>query len=164
MPSPIHHCTTVAELQALVTRVVRVYPDLDERAVAAGGLIAANAVLPDPGYGTFRVGRPQDEPCRVDLYRDRCTCTDAVAPVAHGTRLCEHVIACLIVKHLAERAEALLSFRPFPPHGPAAAEGGCCSSSRQWLTRVVIGRACSLDYAPGEGAIWPAAAAPGPPL
>ena len=44
MPSPLSHCISLAELQALIIRAQRAYPQLDWRARAAGGLIAADAV------------------------------------------------------------------------------------------------------------------------
>jgi hypothetical protein len=122
MPSPIAQCTSLADLQALVRRTLRLYPQLDWRILAAGGLVAADLVEPIEPYELFRVNDATFGPSLVDLQSGTCSCQDYQAPIIRETKLCEHVLACLVLGHLAERATHLLTFRPFrPQHGPGHA-------------------------------------------
>src|SRR5437868_6982501 len=107
MPSPIYQCTSVADLQTLITRTRRVYPELDWRVLAAGGLIAADCVESLERFNLFRVADLYFEPSLVDLLHGTCSCRDDGAPIVRDTKLCEHVLACLVVARLAARAEDL---------------------------------------------------------
>jgi hypothetical protein len=112
MPSPLYHCTSLAELQALVARAERAYPHLDWRARAAGGLIAADVVEPDARHRRFRVAGPFGERHAVDLEDGSCSCPDRHAPLARATKLCAHLLACLILKHLDQRLRHQRAFLP----------------------------------------------------
>ena len=132
MPSPVAYCTTLAELQALVSRICRAYPDLERRALAAGAVIAADRVSPDPGYRLFRVQSPSRSDYRVDLANGSCSCPDDEAPIRLETKLCEHTIACLIVLQLAERAEQLLAFNPSAWKSRTRCHGTDWTSAASW--------------------------------
>ena len=122
MPSPLAHCTSLAELQVLIARAARAHPDLGFRAQAAGGLIALEAVEPDARLRRFAVEDPLDGRCAVDLLEGTCPCSDRAAPILRGTRVCAHVLACLVLKHLAQRARHLLAFLPPEPSPSWAAD------------------------------------------
>src|SRR5205814_1194488 len=125
-------------------RVLRVYPELEGRALAAGALLAADAISPTLGYETFQVGPPSPEPCLVSLADGSCSCSDVRAPIHRETKLCRHMIACPVYKRLAERAEDLLGFRPTRPRPQGRANGFAIFDDRvfRYDQAAVVDRSC----------------------
>jgi hypothetical protein len=114
MPSPIYHCTTIADLQRRLARINRLYPELRPRVTAAGVLIAADAIKTDLDFELFLVRSALGQGYLINLLDGSCTCPDHAVPIVRDTKLCEHTIACLIVHDLAGRAEVDFWSRPRP--------------------------------------------------
>ena len=93
----------------LAQSLIRVHPELRERALKAVALAADDAVRVDGGPGLFHVrsqGHGQAEIYDVDLNASTCTCTDWEhrAPEVNGRRLCKHILAALFVRKLGVNA------------------------------------------------------------
>jgi uncharacterized Zn finger protein len=101
----IHESTSLIVLQRYVRSMVKRCPDLEARAEKAAALLMLGKVQP-LGPLSFQVQGCEPDPYAVDLTAHTCTCPDQKhrAPEYRGARWCKHLLACVLLERLADRA------------------------------------------------------------